>query len=378
MLDRPGKMDFSSQNGLVFRHLVLSPTNDSWQAINLPDAHPVAMACEDAAAGILYRRLDGQPAWFDEARTAKIAWSPGMARSPVNAIKKDRLGRIWVGANNGLFLWNGTDLVRQPPTKDGDESVQSLLPGPDGGVWLGSAHHLRRFADGGWSCSLLLSATNAAAGDLADFAPQFANSHGGVWLWHPLKKLLYVSADGKISRPGLAGQQLSGAPLCWLEDQEGNVWLGLNEGGLVRLRPRIFHPLWPDPFGDSPVACSVCEDARGVVWFGGGGRQVWRWEHDAFTSFQPPSGPSFEETKVTPADGGDLWVGTVKNGLLRLHEGKYSRPFAALQIGTVARCLLPDRRGGLWIGSEFGLFHWDDNNGLKAFNPSFARPQANP
>ena len=202
---------------------------------------------------------------------------PGLKPAVVNALVKDVLGRLWIGNENGLAVWNGTNFTSQTPTNGDDAAVRSLLPCADGGFWVMTPRHLRKFLHGEWSCSFDLSQTNADAGNLAGFAMQFTDSRSGVWLWHDQKKLVYVSREGKISHLGDADGKLVGSVRSWLEDHEGNLWLGLNEGGLARLRPRIFHVVWPDAGVDSKVARSVCEDERGVMWFGSGGRQVWRW-----------------------------------------------------------------------------------------------------
>jgi signal transduction histidine kinase len=109
------------------------------------------------------------------------------------------------------------------------------------------------------------------------------------------------------------------------------------------------------------------------MWFGTGERQVLRWEDGVFSEFLPPLEAMFSDTKVFPSGKDGIWVGSVQGGLQQLKGGRFSRPFDGKEIGTVVRCLLRDRNGSLWIGSEFGLFRWDER-GLKAFgaNDGFA------
>jgi len=362
----PERMDFASRPGMIFQRTE-SAGSTRWQTLTPPNAHPVAMPCELANGTIWYRLSNGQLAQLRGTNAVALGPLPGLKPTVVNALVKDVLGRLWIGTENGLAVWNGTNFTSQTPTNGDDVAVRSMLPCADGGFWVMTPHHLRKLLHGEWTCSFDLSQTNAEADNLAGFAMQFTDSRSGVWLWHDQKKLIYISREGKISHLGDAGGKLVGSVQCWLEDHEGNLWLGLNEGGLARLRPRIFHAVWPDAGVDSKVARAVCQDERGVLWFGSGSRQVWRWADGAFTNFTPTNTSYFEDTKVCPAGDGVLWVGSVQNGLLRLHNSEFTRPFDSRTIGTVARSLLRDRQGELWIGSEFGLFRYDETSGLKTF-----------
>ena len=103
------------------------------------------------------------------------------------------------------------------------------------------------------------------------------------------------------------------------------------------------------------------------MWFGTGGKQIVRWEQGNYSMLTPYAPNPFMDVKVLPAGDGNLWFGTVQNGLLELTNGGFRRPFAEHAIGTVVRCLYRDRIGALWIGCEYGLFRWD-TNGLKTFS----------
>jgi len=370
--DHPGRLDLSTPSGMIFRRTEAAGTN-RWQTVTPPDTHPLALLCEDADGVIWYRTANGQLAQMRGTNVVAFPSLPGLRPAAVKVLLKDARNRLWIGTDNGLAAWDGTNFRDRTPTNSAaDVAVHQMMPCPDGGFWVMTARHLRKYFDGAWRVSLELLPDSAGGhsdpDSLAGFALQFSDSHNGAWLWHEQKKLAHVSRDGKISRLGDAGGKVSGSVQCWLEDREGNLWLGLNDGGVARLRPRIFYATWPGQGVDSKAARSVCEDENGVKWFGTGGRQVWRLGEGAFTNFTPATPPNFfGDTKVCPAGAGDLWVGSVQNGLLRLHDGKFSRPFDEHKIGTVVRCFLRDHQGVLWIGNEFGLFRWDSAKGLQTF-----------
>jgi ligand-binding sensor domain-containing protein len=368
--EQPGKIEFSTRPGLIFQRLASTATN-YWTAKMPPDANFSAMLCEAADGTVWYRTSKGTLA--RQRGTNVISLLPPGLRSPaVNVLTKDSRGQIWVGTEKEIAVWDEKNFTDMTPTNgEPDVAVQQLLPCADGSFWVQANGRLRKCFARNWQTEVRF--TNNSAPDqpdekiLSQLHSFFVDSRGGLWFAHDQKGIGHVQPDGQISWVNDPQQVLNSAVQCWFEDHEGNVWLGLADGGLVRLRPRIFHAVWPAQGVDNKSARSVCEDENGVMWFGTGGKQVVRWAQGNFSVFKPPLARAFDEVKVLPAGGGNLWVGTVQAGLWELTNGVFRQPFSDQAIGTVVRCLHRDRAGALWIGSEFGLFRWDAN-GLKTFS----------
>ena len=205
----------------------------------------------------------------------------------------------------------------------------------------------------------------------------FGDSRGGLWVLHYGDGLWHVDASGKVSRVREAQGLPNALVECWFEDREGNVWIGLNGGGLACVRARTFHTVWPTGGAARLAARSICEDPSGTMWFGTSENTLLRWRNGEFTHFTPP----IELTAGSyltgfPGDAGRLWVGSVQNGVVVLEDEKFSRPFPSDEIGTVARVIYRDRVGRIWIGSEFGLFCWEQEKlrrftAAKGFTPTY-------
>lgn len=97
-------------------------------------------------------------------------------------------------------------------------------------------------------------------------------------------------------------------------------------------------------------------DGRLVQWTAGRS-QDW--------ALQGETGPGqrilpVRDVTVWPDRAGQLWVGSVGQGAWILQAGQFRRPFPPGAIGTVVRAGLCDRTGRVWIGSENGLFSYQD------------------
>jgi signal transduction histidine kinase/ligand-binding sensor domain-containing protein len=369
--DRPGLLEFSSRSGLVFRRTEGLVTN-RWKAVAPPNASLEPMFHEDATGVIWYCTSDGLLAQLRGTHTVTLANPPGLRGRSINVMVTDAADRIWVGTDKELAYWDGKTFVNMTPTNgEAEVDVRQMIPCKEGGFWVLTSGHLRKCLARTWTVEPTFWTRGNREEEMVSkyFGAStgfFVDSRDGLWFWHGRKGIGHIYSDGQVAWVQDAKDKVSGAVLCWLEDHEGNIWVGLADGGLAKLRPRIFHVVSPDGGLDSKLACSVCEDEKGAIWFGTGGKQVWRWQDEKFTLFAPPVSNIFEETKVLPAGDGRLWVGSTQNGLMELKDGVFDRPFSENNIGTVVRCLYRDHHGALWIGCEFGLFRWD-KGALKTF-----------
>jgi signal transduction histidine kinase len=190
----------------------------------------------------------------------------------------------------------------------------------------------------------------------------FGDTPGGVWIIHHGDGVFHAARDGRSVRLSTTNGLPNMLVECWLEDREQNVWLGLLRGGLVRLRPGVFDVLDADVGGAGNYVTSVCTDGADM-WLGTalGGLAHW---HAGVAVVLPGAVQEAlaggEGIVVAPGPAGQVWVGTIGNGALVFANGRLSRPFPAEVVNGVVRVLYQDRRGVMWLGSEFGLFSWED------------------
>lgn len=361
----------SSVYGWLFRGTNVNGTN-IWETMTPPQGGG-GRPCEDRDGVIWYQTPNRRLVQVQGKKVTRMNNPPGLRSPLVNVLFKDGSGRICVGTEQELAVWDGNTFVNLTPTNGEPEvAVRDVAVCSDGTFWVRTDGRLRWCANRSW--------LKEAEGWDGQFQPSpqspipfrrltmIADAQGGAWLRNYGDGLWHVDRAGHVSRVGVPQGLPNLLIECWCEDREGNLWVGLTDGGLACIRPRVFHTVWPAEGLPNRSARSVCEDTEGAMWFSTAGQNILRWQDGAFSTFSPPAQPETgNEMTVLPGGPEKLWVGTVRNGLWLLEHGEFKRPFPSAEINTVVRCLYLDHTGALWIGSEFGLFRW--NNGvLKHFS----------
>jgi signal transduction histidine kinase/streptogramin lyase len=167
-----------------------------------------------------------------------------------------------------------------------------------------------------------------------------------------------VSPEGTVRKldpqDGLPGTTVS----SYLADREGNEWLGLLDGGLVRLQPRRVSIL-----GEALLTTrvySICEDRAGSIWVGTSSAGIYRFQGTNATRYGPPEMPLTEVWSIFEDSRSNLWVGTSSHGVYQFREGRFVSKFDQSRISHRVNAIQEDRQGRIWFGHWGGLACYAD------------------
>lgn len=275
----------------------------------------------------------------------------------VRSLMRDREGNIWVGSSgSGLVQLAPQHLTRFGP----DEIVgatKALADDGQGGAWIAS--------DCRGLAHLAADARQAQAESFpsTDVKPVCIYSllldrRGVLWIGQN-KEILrrvggeYLSIPSHPAFAGRTGPMIDAVTIDGSADSEGDVWLGTNQGHLVRLSAE---GEVREEFDVSGEIISLAAAPNGTLWIGGEDA-LFRLRDHKIDRFGSEAGlPRGAVRDVLVDADGSLWIATYGGGLGRLVEDRVTRITRAqgLPDNSLSR-ILDDERGHLWILSNRGL-----------------------
>ncbi len=306
------------------------------------------------------------------------------------SIFQDEAGVLWFGTNLGVVAHNTatglTELFEHERGNDetAPRDVVSIAEDDSGVLWMGSyanglalldrrerRFHRYRHVLGDPS-SLPLDGVLYVFKDRANLMWVGTNG-GGVSLWNPLTKTFrqYTRIPGK---PDSLNHEV---PWSFEEMEDGTIWVA-TDAGLNRWRfgsnhfDSIVHdPNRPDSLGAGSVYYMERNEA-GKLWLAVSGR-LELFDPKTLTSRKFRSDPQDPRAfprgyvyALLPERGNRVWVGLLGNGLalFEAESGliKHYQPDENKQhwlTTAFVRHLIPARDGHLWVGSQDGVFHFD-------------------
>jgi ligand-binding sensor domain-containing protein/signal transduction histidine kinase len=305
------------------------------------------------------------------------------------AIAEDAHGEIFVVAvppsgQKRLYHFDGTQLQDVTPGMfaamgyTGWGWKQLIAAEPDGDWWVATAYALLRFpkvehpADLRWAVP---KATYPATPAMKEIFRLFRDSHGDLWVssfgnLEPGKATVYTSRWDhltatlhpvpEVDRLGLL------APTAFVEDGEGNLWIGFYAGGLVRLRGERAEAFLTSGGVPTGFIQDLLLDSRHRLWVATSAAGVFRVEglsasHPRFTSYTSANGLSSDRTlSVTEDRQGLIYIGHVRGidqldpQTGRVHTLTSADGLPANRVTISLRA----RDGSLWFGTAGGLSHY--------------------
>ena len=265
----------------------------------------------------------------------------------IRGISEDKSGNIYIGTDSGLFRFGKERQVTAfGPDEIRDHEISSLYYDSRGRVWISTREGTMVFDD---SYTLKEISPSRALTFVED-------QYGDVWIGLDGNGLLRYS-DDKIesinSEHGLTHDKI----VALLEDREGSIWVGTEGGGLGQLRRTPFLTYGLPEGMISEMVLTVIAGENGTVWAGTEGGGVYHIDPAATDPVQLVPGTSNEIiTSLAQVSSDLLMIGTYFGGLWQLNGDKLERaPFNdRIPEGSIAAMVATDG-GTLWLGTDGGV-----------------------
>ena len=277
----------------------------------------------------------------------------GLPFAYVTSLTQDSEGTIWAGSlDDGLYRLNGTNfnVLRKKDGLSADD-IRSLYCDHEGDLWVGTRtgglNRLRQPK---------LTVISSGQGLTNDFTRSVAQTPDGtIWVG---------TTGGSLYRGGLTGfEPFRPEPVVYfyanvdpvLAAPDGSLWWG-GLGALLHWQNnRLTDCFTNEPWQQNVFITALQNDRHGGIWIGTAGGQLVHMQDGHFTEFPKPITRAPISTLAVQPDG-SVWVGTVANGVNRIHEGNEAVYAITNGLSRKAsiRTFYLDDAGTLWIGTAGG------------------------
>lgn len=358
---------FAAYGNAVFRVPRAGRINEAERIeLNPPPPDPVPSAFIQADRGALWYVTDThQVARLQLSRSDPERIKVFSLSSPARVLAKDAAGTVWLATDDDLGFMTPEGFVNCEPTNGPPpRNANQIIATHDGGLWIWGNGQLRKIFHREWT----VSATNFHPNLDSQSLRFFADSQGGLWVIEYGVGLWHVRKDGVTASLSMSDGLPSKFITCWLEDKEGNLWIGTKEAGLARIRRRQFKEFTTADGIPGDVTQSVCEDAEGTIWVGTATGGLARKEGERFipVPLTPHPDPLIESVTVFPDSTNGIWIGTLQgsvfryeNGAVRCVNNEVAQSFPMERLRDhVANAMMQDSRGRVWFCNGSGAYYF--------------------
>ncbi|HTI71679.1 MAG TPA: two-component regulator propeller domain-containing protein, partial [Candidatus Limnocylindria bacterium] len=289
--------------------LFLLTTNGQWEVFNKAGrlSHDSIRVVQEDPEGNIWVGTDGGGLNRLSLRTFAAY---GAELGVVLTVTEDRQGQLWVG-------YNGAGIKRLEGGQMQPVSFPPLL-GKQGACW-----------------SL------------------YADRQGSVWTGDVMGGLVQMGVQGCLHHPN-QDANVSPSLKALYEDRSGRLWAG-HQPGLLYYTKGQFRRLTREDGLPVDDVRALTEDEEGDLYIGTNGGGLVRRHAGQSQVYTRASGLPDDRVWSLYGDGeGAVWVGTFGSGLGRFSGGKFFNYGEAIPARVVT-CIIEDDAGYLWLGSLKGI-----------------------
>ncbi len=262
-----------------------------------------------------------------QAKFDKIDLSKGLSSNRISSIVKENNGYAWIGTDNGLNRYDGSQLKIFNKNNSGlsSNNITDLLIDRKGRLWI-------------------------------------ATLDAGLNLYNPQSDVFTVYLHSLKDKKTLPSNHIQ----TLIEDKVGNLWIGTDLGLSLFVESSQTFINYSGNSGRGNalgrnVVTSIYEDSSGIIWVGtfGDGLNKFQPKTKQLESIKAPKGIySNFINAVHEFDNETLVIGTQDSGLLKFDKKTssfttfFDNKLAYRGMPTIVRSIYKDGENNLWIGTD--------------------------
>ena len=322
---------------------------------------------------------------YDAARDGFLHWrhddktSGSLGENQISALAEDSDGTLWVGLSDGGLdhLLSGDHFAHTHhdpanPRSLADDEIHALLPESDGRLWVGTGAGVDiRERDGRFSHVHFINEDGQALDSPQVFTLVRDGSALLIGTVRGLFRLDHGDIAQRVPLEGVSPGLITSISL----DGDGRLWLGTNNGLLLRDRDGRVHRYGADPLLPhalpGQVVLRLLRDREGGMWLGTDNGLAYLspdWNDFTRSTHRPDDPVSLSAgafTAMAVTTDGKLWIGGQDGVIDKLDPATQAVEPAVIRLPGAHReiyDIAADARGRLWINASNGSFRYSQGH----------------
>jgi ligand-binding sensor domain-containing protein len=310
----------------------------------------VRCGLQDKAGNLWFGTTENGLYKYDGKSFRQFLVADGLISNSINDILEDKSGKIWIGTQDGVCLYDGKTFAKiqiplpknLTPNKNKfyqTQIVYDIMLDKAGKLWFATIDGVFVYdgkslpaEQGSFTHFIINEAENGflSSNDKAEHILE--DKAGNIWFGGRTNEGVYRYDGKSITKFKLKdlfqnGPKPKAHNWAWpqMQDKNGNIWFS-NWGGAYRYDGKSFKSFTKQD-GLPGMVTRIIEDKNGNLWFGGDG--ICRYDArlpdghvKSFTCFTTKDGLAHSGVwSVLEDKTGNIWVGTWETGL-HLYDGK--------------------------------------------------------
>ncbi|PCJ28791.1 MAG: hypothetical protein COA97_00165 [Flavobacteriales bacterium] len=302
---------------------------------------------EDQTGKLWFATDGGGIIYMDDTRFNYIILPNGPDNNYIRNVYVDNRGNKWLATRNGVSI-----IDEQLNIKDTIKNINAtqVFVDANNSVWCSTfGNGVIHLTDEG--CQFFSKETGLISNHIRAFTRR---TDGSIWFASKsgISKYLKGVFQNFTSKDGLNDNNIKAV----LEDNEGNLFMGTDGGGLIKFTDESFISYTQADGISSSVVMSIIEDAEQNIWISTYGEGVCKMEGNKYINYNTSDGLGNNTVWCSLLSKDNrMWFGT-SNGL-SVFNGSNFKTYN-IDDGLNAKkiyALNEDKKGNIWIGTKEGL-----------------------
>lgn len=323
----------------------------------------VTCITEDKLGNLWFGSTWGGITKYDGKKFSNLTIKNGLLSNAINCIAADNNNNIWIGTNNGLSIYDGKSFENKSE-ENGllDNDIRAIHCDSEGIIWIATPKGLHRYDGQGFakhteSNGLPFTNINLIVEDKNKNLWLYVNNTGIVIMRRKKTKPLHLEPELYKKNYLFNNKYITGITF----DNNNNPFVITKDNGVFKIDSSSYQ-VYNDNNGlPTNSIYTICIDRTNNIWLGTLGYGLLKQTPSPFISYNNMKGMDNNNTFAILCDKkNNMWFGNTGYGIA-VYNGD-SVKFISTQNGLPnhkVRILYEDKKGNIWIGTEGGLTKFD-------------------